>query len=47
MGRMSARDKRQRLALSIAAGFIVIAILLLIYFGIFKRSRDGSSRVGQ
>ncbi|EGZ23661.1 hypothetical protein PHYSODRAFT_295979 [Phytophthora sojae] len=37
VGRMSARDKRQRLALSIAAGFIVIAILLLIYFGIFKK----------
>ncbi|RLN90366.1 hypothetical protein BBJ28_00009948 [Nothophytophthora sp. Chile5] len=37
VGRMSARDKRQRLALSIAAGFIIIAILLLIYFGIFKK----------
>ncbi|KAL7683085.1 putative vesicle transport v-SNARE domain superfamily protein [Plasmopara halstedii] len=35
--RMSARDKRQRLALSIAAGFIILAILLLIYFGIFKK----------
>ncbi|KAG3119333.1 hypothetical protein PI124_g2811 [Phytophthora idaei] len=37
VGRMSARDKRQRMALSIAAGFIIIAILLLIYFGIFKK----------
>ncbi|CEG47818.1 vesicle transport through interaction with t-snares 1a [Plasmopara halstedii] len=37
VGRMSARDKRQRLALSIAAGFIILAILLLIYFGIFKK----------
>ncbi|CAH0515560.1 unnamed protein product [Peronospora belbahrii] len=37
VGRMSARDKRQRLALSIAAGFITVAILLLIYFGIFKK----------
>ena len=37
VGRMSARDKRQRIALSIAAGFIIIAILLLIYFGIFKK----------
>ncbi|EEY69364.1 uncharacterized protein PITG_05592 [Phytophthora infestans T30-4] len=37
VGRMSTRDKRQRMALSIAAGFIIIAILLLIYFGIFKR----------
>ena len=37
VGRMSARDKRQRIALAIAAGFIIIAILLLIYFGIFKK----------
>ncbi|POM73612.1 Hypothetical protein PHPALM_9525 [Phytophthora palmivora] len=37
VGRMSARDKRQRMALSIAAGFIILAILLLIYFGIFKK----------
>ncbi|RLN66747.1 hypothetical protein BBJ29_000009 [Phytophthora kernoviae] len=37
VGRMSARDKRQRMALSIAAGLIIIAILLLIYFGIFKK----------
>ncbi|KAE8895849.1 hypothetical protein PF005_g147 [Phytophthora fragariae] len=37
VGRMSARDKRQKMALSIAAGFIIIAILLLIYFGIFKK----------
>lgn len=35
--RMTARDKRQRTALTIAAGFIIIAILLLIYFGIFKK----------
>ncbi|DBA02418.1 TPA: hypothetical protein N0F65_007237, partial [Lagenidium giganteum] len=37
VGRMSARDKRQRTALMAAAGFIGIAILLVIYFGIFKR----------
>lgn len=37
VGRMSARDKRQQLALRFAAGFILIAILLVIYFGIFKR----------
>ncbi|TDH70923.1 hypothetical protein CCR75_001192 [Bremia lactucae] len=37
VGRMSARNKRQRMALSIAAGFIIVAILLLIYFGIFKK----------
>ncbi|GAB9468289.1 Vesicle transport through interaction with t-snares 1a [Globisporangium polare] len=37
VSRMSARDKRQRTALIAAAGFIVFAILLLIYFGIFKK----------
>lgn len=37
VGRMSARDKRQRTALLAAAGFIAFAILLLIYFGIFKK----------
>ncbi|RMX70090.1 hypothetical protein DD238_000256 [Peronospora effusa] len=37
VGRMSARDKRQRIALAIAAGFIIIAILLLIYFGMFMK----------
>lgn len=37
VSRMTARDKRQRTALTIAAGFIIIAILLLIYFGIFKK----------
>lgn len=37
VSRMSARDKRQRTALMAAAGFIAFAILLLIYFGIFKK----------
>lgn len=37
VSRMSARDKRQRTALLAAAGFIALAILLLIYFGIFKK----------
>ena len=37
VSRMAARNKRQRMALSIAAGFIVIAIVLLIYFGIFNK----------
>ncbi|TYZ66895.1 hypothetical protein PybrP1_004055 [[Pythium] brassicae (nom. inval.)] len=38
VSRMSARDKRQRTALLAAAGFIAFAILLLIYFGIFKNA---------
>lgn len=37
VGRMSARDKRQQRALTFAAAFICIAILLVIYFGIFKK----------
>ncbi|TMW63419.1 hypothetical protein Poli38472_002360 [Pythium oligandrum] len=37
VGRMSARDKRQQMALRVAAGFIIVAIILVIYFGIFKK----------
>ncbi|KAJ0402783.1 hypothetical protein P43SY_009727 [Pythium insidiosum] len=37
VGRMSARDKRQQRALTFAACFIGLAIILVIYFGIFKR----------
>ena len=36
--RMAARNKRQRMALSIAASFIIIAIVLLVYFGIFNKT---------
>uniref|UniRef100_A0AAV1UKS3 Vesicle transport v-SNARE N-terminal domain-containing protein n=1 Tax=Peronospora matthiolae TaxID=2874970 RepID=A0AAV1UKS3_9STRA len=38
VSRMAARNKRQRMALSIAASFIIIAIVLLIYFGIFNKT---------
>ncbi|CAI5723920.1 unnamed protein product [Hyaloperonospora brassicae] len=37
VSRMAARNKRQRMAVSVAAGFIVIAIVLLVYFGIFNK----------
>nr|CCA14767.1 conserved hypothetical protein [Albugo laibachii Nc14] len=37
VGRMSARDRRQKSALMIAAGLIGIAIVVVIYFGIFRR----------
>ena len=36
VGRMSAREKRQKTALTAAAGFICIAIVLVVYFGLFK-----------
>lgn len=36
VGRMSARDRRQKSALMIAAGLIGVAIIVVIYFGIFR-----------
>jgi vesicle transport through interaction with t-SNAREs protein 1 len=37
VGRMASRDQRQKTALTAAAFFIVLAIIFIIYFGIFKK----------
>ena len=43
IGRMAARDRRQRMIMYAVMAFIVVAILLVLYYGLFAPSGSSSN----